>query len=78
MRAKEAAKLEGPPTRSERVKYIRRVVGDPESVAKRMLLVLNALDRQCQPQAVSAGLKVDNLTVAHVGRVIAVFQHAIC
>ena len=30
MKAREAAGLEGPPTRSERVKFIRRVVGEPE------------------------------------------------
>lgn len=82
-RARDNAELEGPPTRSERVKFIRRVVGEPESVAKRMVLVLNAhreLDRQCRSQAVSAGLEVDKLTVANVAyplitsRVIAVFQ----
>ena len=33
MRARQAAELEGPPTRTERVKFIRRVVGEPESVA---------------------------------------------
>ena len=38
--ARKAAQLEGPPTRTERVKFIRRVVGEPESVAKRMTLVL--------------------------------------
>ena len=30
MKAREAAGLEGPPTRAERVKFIRRVVGEPE------------------------------------------------
>ena len=38
--ARKAAQLEGPPTRTERVKFIRRVVGEPESVAKRMTLVI--------------------------------------
>ena len=38
--ARKAARLEGPPTRTERVNFIRRVVGEPESVAKRMTLVL--------------------------------------
>ena len=38
--ARKVAQLEGPPTRTERVKFIRRVVGEPESVAKRMTLVL--------------------------------------
>ena len=38
MRAREAAGLEGPSTRTERVKFIRRVVGEPESVAERMML----------------------------------------
>ena len=54
MRAREAAGLEGPPTRTERVKFIRRVVGEPESVARRMTLVLQAhreLDAQCRVQA---------------------------
>ena len=36
MQAREAAGLEGPPTRSERVNFLRRVVGDPESTAERM------------------------------------------
>ena len=47
--ARAAAGLDGPPTRTERVKFIRRIVGEPESVAKRMVLVLKAhreLDRQ--------------------------------
>ena len=39
MKAREAAGLEGPPTLAERVKFIRRVVGEPESVAERMILV---------------------------------------
>ena len=50
MRARQAAELEGPPTRTERVKFIRRVVGEPENVAARMTLVLKAhqeIDRQC-------------------------------
>ena len=54
LNAKEAAELEGPPTRAERVKFIRRVVGDPDSVAERMVLVLKAhreLDHQCRTQA---------------------------
>ena len=42
MKAREAAGLEGPPTRAVRVKFIRRVVGDLESVAGRMVLVLKA------------------------------------
>ena len=69
MKAKEAAGLEGPPTRTERVKFIRRVVGEPESVAERMVLVLKAhqeLDCQCRSQAKPAGMEVDNLTVADV------------
>ena len=48
MKAREAAGL---PTRAERVKFIRRVVGDPESVAELMVLVLKAhreLDSQCR------------------------------
>ena len=48
MEAREAAGLDGPPTHTERVKFIRRVVGEPESVAERMLLMLKAhqeLDR---------------------------------
>ena len=48
--AREAAGLEGPPTRVERVRYIRRVVDAPEAVADRMLQVLQAhreLDNQC-------------------------------
>ena len=35
MEARTAARLDGPPTCTERVKYICRVVGDPESVARR-------------------------------------------
>ena len=63
----EAARLEGPPTRAERVKFVRRVVGEP--VAKRMILVLNThheIDSQCRLQAEAAGLEVDNLTVADI------------
>ena len=37
MKAREAARLEGPPTRARRVKFVRRVVGESESVAKRMI-----------------------------------------
>lgn len=69
LEARHAARLEGPPTRTERVKFIRRVVGTPDSVADRMLLVLKAhkeLDNQCRAQAESAGLEVDNLSVADV------------
>ena len=80
--ARDAAGLVGPPTRTKRVKYIRRVVGNPESVAKRMMLVLNAhreIDHQCHAQA-EAGMNTDALTVADVAyplvtkRVMAVFQ----
>lgn len=83
LRAREAAGLEGPLTRVERVKFIRRVVGEPETVAERMVLVLKAhqeLDRQCHSQAQAAGLEVDNLTVTDVAyplvtrRLISVFQ----
>ena len=83
MRAREAAGLEGPPTRTERVKFIRRVVGEPESVAERMTFVLKAhkeLDNQCHAQAQAAGMEVDNISVADVAyplitkRVIGVFQ----
>ena len=83
MKAREAAGLEGPPTRTERVKFIRRVVGEPESVAGRMVLVLKAhreLDFQCRSQAEAAGMEVDNLTVADVAyplvtkRLTGVFQ----
>ena len=83
MKAREAAGLEGPPTRAERVKFIHRVVGEPESVAERMVLVLKAhreLDWQCRTQAEAAGMEVDNLTVADVAyplvtkRLMGVFQ----
>ena len=83
MSAREAAGLEGPPTRSERVKFIRRVVGEPESVAERMVLVLKAhreLDSQCRAQAEASGMEVENLTVADIAyplvtkRLVAVFQ----
>ena len=83
LKAREATRLEGPPTRAERVKFIRRVVGEPESVAKLMILVLKAhreIDSQCRSQAEAAGLEVDNLTVADIAypliakRVICVFQ----
>ena len=82
-RARVAAGLKGPPTRAERFKFIRRVVGDPPSVANRMTMVLNAhreLDRQCRSQSEAAGMNVENLTVADVAyplvtkRVIDVFQ----
>lgn len=83
MKARETAGLEGLPTRVERVKFIRRVVGELESVAERMVLVLKAhreLDHQCHSQAKAAGMEVDNLTVADVAyplvtrRLISVFQ----
>ena len=83
MSAREAAGLEGPPTRSERVKFIRRVVGEPESVAERMVLVLKVhreLDSQCRAQAEASGMEVENLTVADIAyplvtkRLVAVFQ----
>ena len=83
MKAREAAGLEGPPTRAERVKFIRRVVGDPKSVAERMVLVLKAhreLDSQCRSQAEAVGMEVHNLTVAYVvyplvtKRLMGVFQ----
>ena len=67
--ARHAARLEGPPTRTERVKFIRRVVGAPDDVAERMLLVLKAhkeLDNQCRSQAEFAGLEVENLSVADI------------
>ncbi len=38
--ARKAAGLDGPPTQTERVKFIRRVVEDSDSVADRMMLVL--------------------------------------
>jgi hypothetical protein len=78
--ARETAGLKG---RVERGKYIRRVVGDPQSVAQRMTLVLNAhreIDVQCRAQAEAAGMCVENLTVADIGyplitrRVMSVFQ----
>jgi hypothetical protein len=65
--ARETAGLKG---RVERGKYIRRVVGDPQSVAQRMTLVLNAhreIDVQCRAQAEAAGMCVENLTVADIG-----------
>ena len=68
MKVREVAGLEGPPTRTERVKFIRRVVGEPDSVAERMILVLKAhqeLDFQCHSQAEAAGLEV-NLTAADI------------
>ena len=83
MCAREAAGFDGPPTRSERVKFLRRVVGEPESVAERMVLVLKAhreLDSQCRAQAEAAGMEVENLTVADIAyplvtkRVVGVFQ----
>lgn len=69
MVAREAAGLKGPPTRTERVKFIRRVVGEPENVAERMILVLKAhreIDAQCHKQAEVAGMGVENLTVADI------------
>ena len=82
-RVREAAGLEGLPTRTERVKFARRVVGEPKSVAERMTLVLNAhreLGCQCLIQAEVAGMEVNNLTVADVAypfvtkRLVGVFQ----
>ena len=40
--AREAARLDRPPTQIKRVKFTQQVVGEPESVAQRMLLVLKA------------------------------------
>ena len=83
MRAREAAGLEGPPTCAERVKFIHRVVGEPESVAQQMILVLKAhreINSQCRSQAEAAGMEVDNLTVADIvyplitKRLVCVFQ----
>lgn len=42
MKAREAACLDGPPSWTERVKYICHIVGDPGNVSHRMTLVLNA------------------------------------
>ena len=67
--ARHAARLEGPPMRTERVKFIRRIVDAPDVVAERMLLVLKAhkeLDNQCRFQAESAGMEVENLSVADI------------
>ena len=59
------------------------MVGEPESVAKLMILVLKAhreIDSQCHSQAEAAGLEVDNLMVADIAYplitkcVICVFQ----
>ena len=69
MEAREAAGQEGSPTQVERVKFIHCVVGEPQSVAEQMELVLKAfreLDRQCRAQAEAVGMEVDNLTVADV------------
>ncbi len=83
LKAREAAWLEGPPTRTKRVKSIRRVVGEPESVAERMEVVLKAhrkLDSHCRTQVEAAGMKVDNISVADVAyplitsRLMSVFQ----
>ncbi len=83
MEARAAARLVGPPTRTERYKFLRRVVGEPEAVAERMMIVLNAhreLDCQSRNQAKAAGLNVDDVTVADIAypliskRVMDVFQ----
>ena len=63
--ARRAARLEGPPTRTERVKFIQRVVGAPDNVAEWMLLVLKA-HKELDNQAESAGLEVENLAVADI------------
>ena len=45
------------------------MVGAPDDVAERMLLVLKAhkeLDNQCRSQAESAELEVENLSVADI------------
>ena len=45
------------------------MVGELESVAEHMILVLKAheeLDQQCRTQAEVAGMEVDNLTVADI------------
>ena len=65
----EARHAAGPPTRTEPVKFIRWVVGAPDDVAERMLLVLKAhkeLDNQCRSQAESAGLEVENMSMADI------------
>ena len=64
MKARAAAKQDGPPKRTERIK---RVVGKPQSVAQ--CVILNAhreLDRQCKLQAEAASLWIDLLTVADI------------
>ena len=64
--ARSAARLEGPPARTEWIKFIRQVVGAPDSVAEWMLPVLKAhkeIDNQCHTQAESAGLEVENLRI---------------
>ena len=80
---RKAAHLEGPPNRTERVKFVRRVIGSPGSVAERMVLVMKAhreLDIQCRNQAKAAGLEVEGLTVADIAyplvtkRLTGVFQ----
>ena len=69
MKAKAAARLVEPPTRTERVKYIRRIIGEPKEVAERMRLVVRAhreLDANARMQAAASGMEVDNLTVADI------------
>ena len=82
-KARKAAQLEGPPNRTERGKFVRRIVGEPQEVAQHMTLVLKAhreLDVQSRQQAASAGLQVDNSTVANIAyplitkNLLAVFQ----
>ncbi len=40
--ARKAAGLEGDPVRVGRMRFVRRIVGDPESVVERMTLVVKA------------------------------------
>lgn len=51
MVAREAAGLKGLLNRVERVKFIRRIVGNPESVAERMINAHREIDNQCRIQA---------------------------
>lgn len=68
---------------TERVKFIRQVVGERESVVEQMALVVKAhweLDFQCCTKAEAASMEVDNLTVTDVAyplvtkRLTGVFQ----
>ncbi|KAF4650172.1 hypothetical protein FOL47_001398 [Perkinsus chesapeaki] len=53
--------------RSDRYRFVRRVVGDPQTVCAKILLVMKAniaLDAEAREQCIKAGMPVDDITPA--------------